>query len=244
VKAVITAGGRIEGAFAAEAGTTVKALAVVHGSTMLDRMIVALRSNGVDRIAIVGGAEIRAACDGRVERVIDEAPSGSENMLRALRAWPDDGETMIYATTDLPYVTASAIREFVARVPEGTLAIALAEYDDFRSRFPGAPPFGITLTGERVVNGGVFTVPPGSVEKLGAIATGFFDARKRPWRMASLIGPVMLFRFLVRRLSIANLESRAFRVLGIPARAIRDCAPELAYDVDTLVEYRYACAHA
>jgi GTP:adenosylcobinamide-phosphate guanylyltransferase len=243
VKAVITAGGRVQGAFASQAGTNVKALAPIRGATMLDRMIEALRSNGARRIAVVGGDEIRAACDGRVERVIDEAPSGSENMLRALHAWPDDGERLVYATSDLPYVTSSAVAAFLARVPQGTLAIALSGYDAFCRRFPGAPPFGITLAGERIVNGGLFTVPSGSVERITAIASGFFDARKRPWRMASLVGPAMLFKFLLRRLSVADLESRALRVLAVPATAIRNCAPELAYDVDTFEEYEYACAH-
>jgi GTP:adenosylcobinamide-phosphate guanylyltransferase len=243
MKAVITAGGRIDGAFASEAGTYVKALAPIRGVSMLDRIIEALRANGAERIAVVGGKEVRAACDGRVERVVDETPSGSENMLRALRAWPDDGERLVYATSDLPYITPSAIAAFLTRVPDGTLAIALSRYDAFCRRFPGAPPFGITLAGERVVNGGVFTVPFGSVERLTAVATGFFEARKRPWRMASLVGTAMLVRFLLRRLRVADLEARAQRVLSMPARAIRDCAPELAYDVDTFEEYTYACAH-
>lgn len=243
MKAVVTAGGRIDGAFASEAGTGVKALASIHGASMLDRIIDALRANGADRVAVVGGEEVRAACKGRVDRVIDEAPSGSENMLRALHAWPDDGERLVYATSDLPFVTASAIAAFLARVPESTLGVPLAGYDRFCRRFPGAPPFGIALAGERVVNGGVFTVPHGTAERLTAVATGFFDARKRPWRMASLVGPSVFFRFLLRRLSVGDLEARAARVLGVPARAIRDCAPELAYDVDTFEEYEYARAH-
>lgn len=243
MKAVITAGGRIDGAFATEAGTYVKALAPIRGVSMLDRIIEALRASGAERVAVIGGAEVRAACDKRVERVIDETPSGSENMLRALHAWPDDGERLVYATSDLPYITPFAIAAFLARVPDDTLAIALSGHDAFCRRFPGAPRFGITLAGERIVNGGVFTVPPGSMQRLTAIATGFFEARKRPWRMASLVGPSILFRFLLRRLSVADLETRALRVLSMPARAIRDCAPELAYDVDTFEEYKYARAH-
>jgi CTP:molybdopterin cytidylyltransferase MocA len=245
VKAVVTAGGRIDGAFAAAAGPRVKALAPVRGSTMLQRVIDALRSAGAERVAVVGGDEVRAACGTEVERFVDESPSGSENMLRALRAWPDDGEPLLYATSDLPYVTGEAIREFAAGVPPEALAVALAEHSDFTRRFPGGPPsFGITLAGERVVNGGVFRIPDGGADKLAAIATRFFDARKRPWRMASLVSPLVFIRFLCKRLSIGDLEGLASRVLEMPARAIRRCAPELAYDVDTAVEYEYARAHA
>ena len=61
----------------------------------------------------------------------------------------------------------------------------LAEHADFTSRFAGAPAAGIVLAGERVVNGGVFVLPPGSRESRGRLAAAFFSARKAPWRMAS-----------------------------------------------------------
>src|SRR5579885_2136064 len=126
MKAVITAGGRIDGEFAAAAGTNVKALASVRGETMLARMIAALRAAGVDEIAVVGGEEVRAACSSTIDRFVDESPSGSENLLRALHAWPAD-ERLVYATSDLPYVTPDAVRDFLRRAGEGALAVALAE---------------------------------------------------------------------------------------------------------------------
>jgi hypothetical protein len=242
MKAVITAGGRIDGEFASAAGSGVKALAPVRGETMLARMIVALRAAGVEEIAVVGGDEVRAACSTTVERFVEESPSGSENLLRALRAWPAD-ERLIYATSDLPYVTAGAVRDFLERVGHGTLAVALAEFPAFAARFPDAPPFGIRLGGERVVNGGVFSIPQGATEKLAAVATRFFEARKQPWRMASLVGPAVLIRFLSGRLRVADLETMALHVLQVPAQALRGCAPELAFDVDTAAEYRYVCSH-
>lgn len=243
MKAVVTAGGRIDGAFAQAAGTDVKALAPVRGFTMLRRMTEALRQIGVTRLAVVGGEAVRSACGDHVERVVDERVSGSENLLRALRAWPEDGEPLIYATSDLPYVTGGAIADFLERAPPGTLAVPLAEASDFVQRFPQPPPFGITLAAERVVNGGVFVLPAGSTEPIAAVAGRFFDARKRPWQMAGLVGPAVLLRFLLRRLSIGDLEARAGALLGVPSLAIRRCAPELAFDADTNEEYRYACEH-
>lgn len=244
MKAVITAGGRVGGEYAVQAGTSVKALARVRGATMLERIIDALREAGASRIAVVGGSEVHAACASRIDRFVDEAESGGENLLRALGAWPADGTPLLYATSDLPYVTASTIADFLKSVPEHTLALPLAEFGDFAMRFPLAPPFGITLCGERVVNGGVFSIPSESLEPLARLATRFFDARKKPWRMASLVSPAVLLRYLVGRLRIGELEALATRVLEVPALAVRGCAPELAFDADTLLDYRYACAHA
>jgi GTP:adenosylcobinamide-phosphate guanylyltransferase len=240
VKAVVTAGGRIDGAFAAAAGTRVKALAQVRGTTMLARVFDALRGCGADRIAVIGGDEVREACGSAVEQFVEESPSGSQNLLRALRAWPEDGEPLLYATSDLPYITAAAVRDFIERVPSGALGVPLAEFFVYAARFPEAPPTGITLAGERVVNGGVFLLPPDSAPRIARAATAIFESRKRPWRMASLVGPSALIRFAIGRLSIASLEATAQRVLKLPARAVRGCAPELAFDVDTAAEYSYA----
>jgi CTP:molybdopterin cytidylyltransferase MocA len=241
VKAVITAGGRLEGEYARIAGTTIKALAPVRGTTMLDRIIDALHANGIEEIGVVGGREVRHACGNRIARLVPDAGDGERNLLAALTMWPEDGDALIYAASDMPYVDGPALASFLDRVRADTLAMPLADYTAFTARFPGAPPFGITLGGERVVNGGVFHIPAGTRNALQSIALAMFSARKRPWRMATVAGPVLLARFVVRRLSIEHIERRAGILLDRPAQAVRACAPELSYDADTIDEYRYAC---
>lgn len=244
MKAVVTAGGRIGGDYARDAGTAVKALAPIRGRTMLQRVIDALRGAGVERVAVVGGAEVQRACASQIERFVDETPSGAQNVIRALQAWPEDGEPLLYATSDLPYVTAVAVRDFTSRAPRGAVAVALAEHAAFVRRFVNAPPFGIELAGERVVNGGIFALPPGTENAVERLATTFFDARKQPWKMARLVGPGALLRFALHRLSVGDLERVASKALGVPAVAVRDCAPELGFDADTAAEFAYARSHA
>lgn len=206
---------------------------------MLSLAIEAARSAGASEIAIVGGEEVRAACGHDVERVIPERESGAENLALALEAWPGD---LLYLTSDLPYIHAEGVKDFAHRAG-GTLSIALAEGAAFARRFPGAGGFGITIGGERVVNGGVFFLPAAVVSRVTMLAARLFEARKSRWRMARLAGPDLLLRFAIGTLTIANLEQRATRILGIEARAVRGCAPELAYDCDDLAAYRYACEH-
>jgi len=242
MNAVITAGGRLHGAYAAAAQTDVKALAPVRGTAMLELAIDALRGAGIDRVAVVGGEAIRRAYADRFDRFIDETAAGSENVLRALHAWGDD-EPLIYMTSDLPYVTPAAVRDMLLRTQPGILTMAVAEHPSFVRRFPAAPAFGITLAGERIVNGGVFVIPAGGTGSLARLAAQLFEARKSPWRMARLVGPTFLARLLFGRLTIGALESVAKGAIGYPAMALRGCAPELAYDADTYEEYDYARAH-
>lgn len=241
MRAVITAGGTVDDAYARVAGTRIKALALIRERSMLQRTIDAIVHCGITDIAVVGGPEVRAACDGIV-RTVDARETGAQNVQLALNAWPDD-EPLLYATSDMPYIDADAMRDFIARTPHGTLAMPLSEYDAFVCRFPNAPPFGITLAGERVVNGGVFLIPAGARAAISRLASTMFDARKAPWRMAKLVGPSFLIRFALKRLSIAQLEGHALRILGIPAIAVRNAAPELAFDADVVEEFRYALDH-
>ena len=239
MNAVITAGARVDGEFAARIGTRVKALARAGGGTLLEKCIAAARSAGVTRLAVVGGGEVRAACARDADAFIEESESGAENLSRALHAWPLD-EPLLYLTSDLPFLTAAALRDFIAAAPPSALALPVTDCAAFERRFPGAPPFGIAIGGERVVNGGAFWIPPDSAAKIEAAARRFFDARKSVARMALLLGPALCARFIFGRLTIAAIETQAQRRLGITARAVRGAPPELAYDIDTLAEYEYA----
>ncbi|HZT13536.1 MAG TPA: NTP transferase domain-containing protein [Candidatus Baltobacteraceae bacterium] len=242
MNAVITAGGRVGGTFQQRIGVSVKALAPFARSTLLARTIDAVAHLGIERIAVVGGEEVAAAVGGRA-RVIPEAAGGAENLRLALRAW-DDGETLLYLTSDMPFVDSQALQWFVRAAPPGAIALPLTEWAAFQARFPGAPPFGITLAGQKVVNGGAFLLPAGSARAIESFAARFFDARKSPLRMAALTGVPLLLQFLLRRLSIEALEAHAHRLIGIRARAVRGAPAELAYDVDTLEEYVYAVDRA
>jgi CTP:molybdopterin cytidylyltransferase MocA len=241
--AVVTAGGRVDAEFANAIGTQVKALAPFAGSTFLRLTIRALRGIGVDRIAVIGGIEVSAAIRHEVDAIIAESASGAENLVRALYAWGEQ-TPLLYLTSDMPFITSQVLRDFMNAVPDETLAVPLTEWSQFAERFPAAPPFGVTLAGEKVVNGGAFAIPANCAARIEKFAVKFFEARKELWRMARLAGPELMLKFIFRRLDVAALESQARRLLGISAKAIRNAPAELAYDVDTLEEYRYALAHA
>jgi len=210
---------------------------------MIARTLDALRACGIDRIAVVGNDAVAAECASvAAVNMLGDTGTGVGNVLAALDAWPDD-ESLLYLTCDMPYVDARALQWFLDRVDARTLAMPLAEYGDFVRRFPNAPPFGISLAGERVVNGGVFHLPAGSRARVRALATTMFEARKAPWKMARVAGLPVLAGFLFGRVSVRTLEARARDVLAIPVAATRGAPPELAYDADTADEYRYALEH-
>jgi len=241
MRAVITAGGTVDGAFAVAAGTRIKALAPIGSTTPLDAVLDACEGAGIADAAVFGGSEVRAHVASRGVRVLDAVADGSVNLLHALDAWP--GERFVFLTSDLPFATAAGLRDLLARSEPFALTMALADVDAYAARFPGAPEHSVALGGERVANGNAFVIAPEAVPPARAFAARFFEARKSLPRMALLIGPVTIARFLARRLRIADLEAQARRRLGVRVAALRGCDPGLCFDVDTLEEYDYARAH-
>ena len=239
MRAVITAGGLVEGEFAEAIGTRVKALAPFRSRTLLDVVLDACAAAGIDGVAVIGDAEVRAHLAGRDVRLIDAALDGGTNVLRALGAWPND--RFVYLTSDLPFASAAGLRELIARSGDFALTMALAGIEAYAARFPGAGEHSVALGGERVANGNAFVIAPQAVEPTRTFATKLFGARKSLPRLALLLGPALCLRFAMKRLTIADLEAYGRRRLGVAVGALRDCDPGLCYDVDSLADYRYAC---
>ncbi|GAC1411047.1 MAG: hypothetical protein NVSMB64_20530 [Candidatus Velthaea sp.] len=239
--AVITAGGRVDSEFAAAIGTSVKALAPLGPGRLIDSAIAAARAIGVDGIAVVGGPEVRDHCARRVDRIIDAAEDGVENIRRALHAFPDAGR-LVYLTSDMPFVEGAGLQAFVDRSRGSALTMALASGDAYDAAFPAAPPHVMTLGRERIANGSAFVIDRAALEPLERVAGRFFNARKSLIRLAALLGPGLCMQFALKRLDITAIENRARSVLGIDARAIRDASPGLCYDIDTLSDW--ADAHS
>lgn len=236
--ATITAGGRIAGSFAQTIGTTIKALAPMGERRLVDLAIDAARSAGAERIALVGGDAVRAHCGDRVDRFIAESSSGFVNIKSAIQAWGN--ERILYLTSDLPFVSGSGVRDFVARSGDALVAMPLASEDDYGRRFPGAPPHVMTLGTRRFASGSVFLLTPPALAPLWPMLEGLFAGRKNALAMAAMLGPALLLRFLFRRLRVEDIERRAARVIGGRACAVWDADPGLCFDIDVESEWAYA----
>jgi molybdopterin-guanine dinucleotide biosynthesis protein A len=241
VIAAITAGGRVEGELAKAMGTTIKALAPIGTTTPLESAISGARAAGAERVVVIGGDEVRARVGAIVDEVIEESPSGRENIARAIRSSED--RPLLLLASDMPFLSDEAVRAFVARASEYDLALPLADADTYERTYPGAPPHATTIGNERIVNGSIVYFGPGIAPRVLDVSERLFVARKSLLRMAVLLGPALLARFALRRLRIEHVEARATAVFGIRARAVRGSDPGLCFDIDGVDDYRYACEH-
>ena len=246
VPAVITAGGRISGAFAAAAGTEIKALVPFADGTMIDCVIEALRQSGrVEEPIIVVGpeAEMCAALTGKNLRVIAEGITGPENMIQGLRALPEaehEGWALL-CTCDLPLLTGDAIRELLDAAPEDAdIIFPILTKEQYEAQFPGSPGTYTPLEGRLYTGGSVFLVRPSAFSRNRVLIEKVFASRKEIFSMAKLGGFGLIMRFLTGTLTIEYVERRASELTGCRCRAVRGASPTLAADVDTWEDYEFA----
>ena len=242
MRAVITAGGPIDGAYARRAGTDRKALAPVRGRTMIERTIDALHGCDLREIAVVGNDDVARVCEPLGARMIGDAGTGSGNILRALDAWPSD-EPLLYLTCDMPYIDAASLQWMIEHTPSQTLAMPLTEHAQYVQRFPGAPAAGITLNRRARRQRRCVRHSRRGAEDDRGIRYRAFRSAKSAVAHGRDRRSLMLLRFAAGRASIASLEARARAVLGIAVTAVRNAPAELAFDADGESEYEYALAH-
>jgi molybdopterin-guanine dinucleotide biosynthesis protein A len=237
--AVITAGGTVGADFARAIGTSFKALAPLGKHRLIDPALEAARAIDVSAIALVAPPAVADYCASRADIIVAAATDGGENILRALRAFPQ-AERLLLLTSDMPFIDAASLSVFIERSRPSALTMALAPAAAYAAEYPAAPPHSVTLGGQRFANGSAFVIDRAAIAPLERLAGRFFAARKSLPRLGALLGPALCLRFALGRLSIADIERRAGNVLGITARAVVEAAPALCYDVDDIADWTYA----
>lgn len=244
--AVVTAGGRLTGDLAAEAGTTIKALAPIGGTPLIHTALAALRAaKRIGTIAVVGPADALVQAGAAGDHTLEEGETGPENVRRGLAAVrADAGEGLVVvSTSDLPFVTSEAVDALLERAPaDADIVFPVVTREAYLDVFPRSPNTFAPLAGRFYTGGSVLLVRPTAIERNHALIERVFAARKSQTRTALLLGLPFLLRFAARRLTIAQAEARASALTGCRCHALLGADPRLAMDVDTLDDYRYAKA--
>jgi GTP:adenosylcobinamide-phosphate guanylyltransferase len=243
--AIVTAGGLIEGEFCQQAGTAIKAMVQVGGRTLLERTLDALRGSGsIAHIALIAPDEVRGSDEAaRVDHFITAHQSGVVNILAGLDHFQNDGHVVLCAS-DLPFISAAAIKDFLTRCPEGSaICYPVFEKKEIgRELMPGIPSF-IRLKDGEFTGGSLFRLQVSLCrERISQIGKSF-NARKSPLGMARLLGPLILLKFMMGQCRLDDVKRKAEGIMGAPCALVRNCDPVITVDIDDVSSYRFACEH-
>ncbi len=234
--AIVLAGGAPDAVAALEPGAPNKAFVRVAGVPLVARTIAGLRaSSRIDRIVVVAppAAAADAALSGASE-VRGDGPRMVESLRSGLAGFTED-ELVIVAASDLPALDAPAVDEFVDGVLARDLDLAYAclEKRHHDAVYPEFPHTWARMREGTFCGGGLVALRPCVLKQLALLLDQLGNARKSPLRLATVFGWDVLLRFAFGRLTIADAEKRAERLLaGARVGAIRCTQPQIALNVD------------
>lgn len=233
--AIVLAGGPADAVAAHTPGAPNKAFVAIAGVTLVERTLRALRAApSIGQIIVVAppasfNNPALALADGfRPDgvRISDSLRSGLEGL--------DINTTYLISASDLPVLNPIAIEDYVTRAAASNadLTYGCIEKQTHMAKYPDAPHTWVRLREGTYCGTGFTTMKPRVWPALEAVIERVGQARKYPWRLASLFGWNVLVRFALGQLSIAAVEARASQVLGAKARAVISRHAEIGINVD------------
>jgi len=229
--AIVLAGGGPEPRLAP--GLPNKAFLMMGGRPLVVRVTDALRGcASIDRVVVIGPpGPLGALLDASVE-VIPERETMIDNMIAAVAQLPMARQALA-AASDLPLLTADAVEGFLQRCTgDADFYYPIVPQAAIESRFPGARKTYVTVTDGTFCGGSVILFAVDAIGRIRPFLEQVVAARKKPWLLATIFGWSTVLKFASGRLSIDEMEARAFEVTGIRGRAMIVEAPELALDID------------
>lgn len=244
--AILPAGGRISPPFSDVVGTHSKALIELDGATILARTLNALRdSEMVQRTVVIGTPEVLQHPDATLASyTLAEGNTGPDNIFRGLDLLLKSDhppEKVLIVTTDLPFLTGDIIRRYIELVsPDKHISVPLIRESEFNARFPDTSAMFVKLRDGSFTTGCMYVIDVKALQVARPHIESVFENRKSKLGMAKLLGPGFVAKWLMKKLTLVDVEKKIESMLGVTGCAVQGSPPELAFDVDYLDDYEYA----
>lgn len=201
------------------------------------------KSKYINKIVIVGSEEIKSVFPEKNVMVIAPDESAVQNLAKSLR-YVDSSHNVLVATCDIPLLTPKAVDEFITMtlVDGVDLFYPVVPMHEIRKVFPDIKRTSVKLTEGIFTGGNLFVINPKTVSGCARKVEQFVSFRKSPFKLCRLLGMKFVVKFLLNKLSIAEIEAKVSDLLGIKGRAVITCYPEIGVDIDKPSDYSIVSA--
>lgn len=208
-----------------------KALIVLDGQTLLARVVGALRDAGASEIAVISShPEVRAEIARLDALALDEAAGPSLSVQQAALHL---GTPLLVTTADHALLQAEWVRRFVSETPgDADVAVLMARRDTVEAAAPGTRRTWLKLADGHWSGCNLFWLANDRALAIIDLWRRVEAERKRPWRMAWILGPRMLLRFVTRRLTLRAGARKLGELAGVRASIVVTPYGLASVDVD------------
>jgi len=240
VDALVLAGALNKPPLSAVSGELLEALIPVAGRPMVQWVVDALReSNSVGRIAIVGPAEeLRSRVAGEDLVFVNSSDTILNNVKRGLSAVRSSQKVLV-VTADIPLLTGEAVDDFLRRCTDDSVQLyySVVRKDAIDAAFDNITRTYVTIKDGTFTGGNILLLDSDVFDKYSDVIDRAISLRKKPLELGMLLGLRCIIKYFFRQLSIADIEERVYRVLGLKGKAIVSEYPGIGVDVDKPEDY-------
>lgn len=236
VSAVVLAGGSLEERLAQVVAVKHKAWIPLGGRLMVERVLDALDGcpRIQERVLVANEADVPAEVRRRVDSI---APPGHglldsvENGAKALQQKPD---AFLAIPCDMPFLEPASIDDFIERCEArgGDIWYSFVRRETSERRYPGLRHTWVTMKEGTFCGGGLVMFTPPMIQRARDLLASLASARKKPWQLASLLGPKIIFKLILKRLSVPEAEERLSLLMRGQAVGIESPCPDVGFNVD------------
>lgn len=228
---------------AVKTGMACKAIAPIHGTPMIIRVLDALEASGMIKTIVVCGPpesalpgcpelEKRIEC-GRVTWLPNlDSPSRSANSgLSRI----DKDAPVLLTTADHALLTASIVQYFLgeSQKADSDAAVGVVKYGDVAAAFPGVKRTVIRLRDGGVCGCNLYAFLNNRGRGLVSFWQRAENLRKRPWLLiAQIFGPMAILSYLLGSLTLDRALNTVSAKTGIRIRPVFLPYPQAGVDVD------------
>ena len=234
--AIVLAGG-VSKNLSADRVQIYEAFIDIGGKPMLYFVLNALlKSERIGKILVVGPMKLLAELDlPEKVKLVQSGETILDTVVNGITALGSLEKTLI-VTVDVPFITAAAIDDFLMQceAEEGDFYYPIIEKSVSEAKFPQSKRTYVKLTDGTFTGGNIFLVRPQVIPHCMRIAKQIIANRKKPWRLASLLGWITLLKFVFGYLSVEAAKTRVSKILAMQGVVIISNYPEIGMDIDKL----------
>lgn len=250
VRAIVLAGERPGGNALAKAFEVPSSVLVeVAGHACIVRTIAALvDSRTVDGGVISGPDPATRATSPVIRAILDNTnfswlPPENGPAESALAAFESSGSTPVLLTAaDHALLTPEIVDNFVtlAQATEADFIVGLVPYAVVRKAFPESKRTVLKFSDGQYCGSNLFMIRTAAGANLLRFWRDIQQHRKKPWRMATAIGPGILLSYLTGQLSLERALNRISDRCGCRAAHVEVLSARAAVDVDSVADHALA----
>lgn len=196
-----------------------------------------LSSSFVDKIAIVGPqAELTELFGGLSQvEIVPETDSLLDNFAKGLAEFKDNSLCLL-VTGDIPLVTAEAIDNFIklCEPHDQDLYYPVLTRQTCLKNFPGTERTYVRLKDGHITGGNIALINPYWFLENKPRLEMFISYRKKPLKLLRLFPAIFIFKYLIKTLTVSDIERVLSKILRLKARAVFCEAAEIGVDVDKI----------